>query len=269
MGRRKRQNDRNSSETSGGRKARRNEGRGDGKKGALFLYGTHAVRAALANPDRQHIRLLATREGLAQIEDIAADSPVPSQIGGRADLDVLVGKNAVHQGLVLETTPLPGIAIEDLAAIDDENALVVVLDRVSDPHNFGAVLRSAAAFGAAGVVVPDRHAPEITGTAAKSASGAAETVPVCRVTNLARAIGILKDARYWAVGLDGEADQDIAAADLPARAVLVAGAEGDGLRRLTRENCDLLVKIPISGTVESLNLSNALAVALYEMRRAG
>lgn len=261
MGRRKRQNfktnRKNSSATEGGARGGR----------TVFLFGIHAVRAALLNPDRRNIRLISTRESLEHIADIAVNSELASEIAGREDLEVFAGKGAVHQGLVLETAPLEGAAIEDLAALPDDNALVVVLDRVSDPHNFGAVLRSAAAFGAAGVVVPDRHAPEITGTVAKSASGAAESVPVCRVANLARAIGILKDARFWAVGLDGEAGQDIAAAELPGRAVLVAGAEGDGLRRLTRENCDLLVKIPIAETVESLNLSNAIAVALYEMRR--
>ena len=148
-----------------------------------------------------------------------------------------------------------------------EKALVVILDQVSDPHNVGAILRSAAAFGAMAVIVPDANAPEETGTLAKSASGALEVIPLIRVANLSRAMEMLKKADFWCVGMDGYAKKEMGEDRLPQKCALVMGSEGEGMRRLTAENCDYMVKLPIARTVESLNVSNACTIALYEWNR--
>jgi 23S rRNA (guanosine2251-2'-O)-methyltransferase len=169
--------------------------------------------------------------------------------------------------VALLSEPLREPALEDIVAEAGERALLVLLDRVSDPHNVGAVLRSAAVFGAQAVVVPEYGAPEITGALAKAASGAVEHVPLVRVVNLARAMDALKEAGFWCVGLDEEAERGLAGASPGGRVALALGAEGAGLRRLTRERCDLLARLPARGAIKSLNVSNAAAVALYELTR--
>jgi len=251
-------------------------GRGGGLSGgaSLWLWGSHPVLAALANPERICRRLLLTAEALRiHGPEIAALSqarrlPQPEGIE-RSDLDGLLPPGAVHQGIALVAEPLAAADITTLTEIAEgrENAVIICLDQVTDPHNVGAVLRSAAAFGALGVVVPDRHAPEETGALAKSASGALERLPLVRVTNLVRALEELKQAGFWIAGLAGEAPTTLAGAKLTGRIVLVLGSEGEGLRRLTREHCDHLVKLPQTDLVESLNVSNAAAVALYELIR--
>lgn len=228
--------------------------------------------AALGNPDRRRHRLIGTKQGLENLKQALGDgiSPTPSpEIVDRSEVDAVCGPDSVHQGLALLVDPLDDIHIEDLIeAATAETDTLVILDQATDPRNIGAVMRSARAFGARGVIVQDRNAPPETGTMAKAASGAIEHVRLVRVTNLARAIWALKDADYWCMGLDGHAESHIAdVAPSPKRAI-VLGAEGAGLRRLTRETCDQLVKIPINEDAESLNLSNACAVALYEVTRA-
>ena len=257
------------------RRATPRAGRGaGGGDSAQWLWGTHPVLAALANPERRCRRLLATGEVLrshgAAIARLAQARPLPqAETIERADLDILLPLGAVHQGLALAADPLPELQIVDLldAARGRDSAQLVVLDQVTDPHNAGAVLRSAAAFGALGVVVQDRHAPEQTGTLAKAASGALERVPLVRVTNLVRALEELKSGGFWIAGLAGEAGQTLAAAGLSGKIALVLGSEGDGLRRLTLDHCDHLVRLPQTDQVESLNVSNAAAVALYELVR--
>jgi 23S rRNA (guanosine2251-2'-O)-methyltransferase len=240
----------------------------------VLLWGTHPVLAALANPIRQCQRLFATREAaaalaarLALLTGPAALPPI--EILPRPDLDQMLPSGAQHQGIALQVAPLPSHAVEDIVALAQGRnpAVVVVLDQVTDPHNVGAVLRSAAAFGALGVVMQDRNAPDETGTLAKAASGALEKLPLARVTNLARALDELKAGGFWIAGLAGDAPRTLAEAGLSGRIALVLGSEGDGLRRLTRERCDHLVKLPQSDLVESLNVSNAAAVALYELVR--
>lgn len=240
-----------------------------------WLYGLHPVAAALANPDRRCRRLLVTEAGLAAITptlDAARAQgcrvPEPSRVE-RPDIDRLLPPGAVHQGMALDAAPLPEQDIADIVADPalGASAVVVVLDQVTDPHNVGAILRSASAFGAVAVVVTERHAPEVTGVLAKSASGALEAVPLVRVTNLARALGELQQAGFWCVGLDEGGERTLAQVDLTGRAALVLGAEGAGLRRLTRERCDEVVRLPTGGPVASLNVSNAAAVALYEVAR--
>jgi 23S rRNA (guanosine2251-2'-O)-methyltransferase len=240
----------------------------------LWLWGTHPVLGALANPARHCRRLLVTAETWqthgAAIETLGRTRNLPqAETIDRADLDTLLPPGAVHQGMALAADPLPALAIPDLlaAAAGRERAVVMVLDQVTDPHNVGAILRSSAAFGALGVVVPDRHAPDETGTLAKSASGALETMPLVRVTNLVRALEDLKAGGFWIAGLAGDAPATLAATALTGKIALVLGSEGEGLRRLTREHCDYLVKLPQTGLVESLNVSNAAAVALYELVR--
>lgn len=240
----------------------------------LWLYGVHAVLAALVNKDRKIRRLMLTAEALrshaAAIQRARALRPLPGEeTTERQELDRLLPPGAVHQGIAVLAEHLDSPGIEDIARLAQhrDHAVVMVLDQVTDPHNVGAILRSAAAFGALAVVVTDRHSPEETGTLAKSASGALEVMPLVRVTNMVRALEQLKEAGFWTAGLAGEATQTLAQAKLSGKIALVMGAEGEGLRRLTREHCDHLVKLPMSPLVESLNVSNAAAISLYELAR--
>ena len=250
--------------------------RRDGKVGGAddrHLFGVHAVRAALLNPERSCRRLLCTEaaedraaEIVAEARSLRLDRPAP-QVIDRARLERLVPPGAVHQGLVAEVGPLPPTDLDDIgrAASLRDDAAVIVLDQVTDPHNVGAVMRSAAAFGALAVLVTDRHAPVVTGTLARSASGAADHVPLVRVVNLARALEQLKGWGFTCIGLDERAEEDLAAAAAPAAKVaLVLGAEGSGLRRKTRDTCDCLARLPTTGAIASLNVSNAAAVGLYD-----
>lgn len=236
----------------------------------IWLYGQHAVAEALRNPDRRRHRLIGTTQALESLaaalgSDFRPD-PQPEAVD-RAEVDAACGPEAVHQGLAMFVDPLPDLGIEDIIDAAPARDVLVVLDQATDPRNIGAVMRSARAFGAGALVCQDRNAPPETGAMAKAASGALEHVPLVRVTNLARAMWSLKDAGYWCLGLAGDGDAVIADVDIPERCVIVLGAEGSGLRRLTRETCDRLVRIPINTDSESLNLSNAAAVALYEVAR--
>lgn len=242
-----------------------------GGGGPQWFYGVHAVLAALANP-RRHCRriVLATRSGHdleARVAQAAGAGSPPAEVLDRRDIERLLPPGAVHQGVALLADPLPEPRLEAVCGDAATATVVVVLDQATDPRNVGAVLRSAAAFGAGAVVVQKRHAPEITGALAKAASGAVEMVPLVRVTNLARAMEDLKEWGFWCVGLDAGAPNSIAEAGLSGKVALVLGSEGEGLRRLTRERCDRLVRVPIGDAVESLNLSNAAAIALYELAR--
>jgi 23S rRNA (guanosine2251-2'-O)-methyltransferase len=240
--------------------------RGKTAKGSgVWLYGLHAVAAALINPARHVRRLAATPEGAAKLSRIApAAAP---DILDRQALEHLLPPGAVHQGVALLADALAQPDLEDIVARAGDAATVAILDQVTDPHNIGAVLRSAAAFGALAVIQPERGAPSATGIVAKTASGALEAVPMVTVTNVSRTLERLKAAAFWCVGLDGTADRTLAEASLTGRVALVLGAEGKGLRRLTREHCDLLVRLPTRPPVSSLNVSNAAAVALYELAR--
>jgi 23S rRNA (guanosine2251-2'-O)-methyltransferase len=242
----------------------------------MWLYGTHAVLAALANDGRMVHRVIATPEAassaaprLAAAAAARGGTLPATEVMPREQLDRVLPRGAVHQGIGALVAPLPERDLADLLAANAQrhDLRVVVLDQVTDPHNIGAILRSAAAFDVAAVVMPQRHAPGAGGALAKSASGALESVPLIRVVNLARAMAELREASVWCVGLAGDAPTAIDAADLSGRIALVLGAEGEGLRRLTRENCDHLVRIPIARNSESLNVSNATAVALYEIAR--
>lgn len=232
---------------------------------SVWLYGRHAVVAALANPERRIERLFATKE-MADRHAAEFGKTAPA-IVSREDLAQRLPAGSVHQGIAALVAPLEEPSLEDVLARCAEHALVLALDQVTDPHNVGAILRSAAAFGAAGVVVTDRHAPSDTGVLAKAASGALEIVPLVRAVNLARTLDQLKEAGFWNYGLDERGDVAINELDLRGRACIVLGAEGEGLRRLTAEKCDRLTTIPTSSALAALNVSNAAAVAAYEWAR--
>lgn len=249
---------------------------------ALWLYGGHAVSEALANPRRKLRRLLSTAEAVETAETALARcrgqgaGPPRLERVERDALAALLPPGAVHQGLALAAAPLaqPGLPelLRDLAAAETgaQRLSLVLLDQVTDPQNVGAVLRSAAAFGAAAVITTWRHAPPESGALAKAASGAFEHVPYVQVTNLVRAMERLRAEGFWLVGLASEGEQNLAEASPGERLGLVLGAEGSGLRHLVRATCDQLVRLPTQGPIDQLNVSNAAAVALYEiLGRAG
>jgi 23S rRNA (guanosine2251-2'-O)-methyltransferase len=236
----------------------RSAGTGDGE----LIYGWHSALEALRNPRRTARQLLVTRNVRNRLQEAGVAAPLPEPVEPRA-IDRLTGPDAVHQGIALLCDPLPETSLESCAAA----RLLVVLDQVTDPHNVGAVMRSAAAFGAGGLVITFRHAPADTPVLAKAASGALEHVPLIRVTNLARALAELAEMGFLRVGLDGSAPEPIEAVPPADRLALVLGAEGKGLRRLTAESCDKLVRLPTDGPIGSLNVSNAAAVALYAVTR--
>lgn len=224
------------------------------------FWGKHAVAAALDNPERRVLKAWTTREAAGFMQ---FPKDVPVTLADVADLGRLVPHDAPHQGVVIEVEPLEDAWLDEILGDAPERAVLLVLDQVTDPHNVGAILRSAAAFGAIGIVTQDRHSPPESGALAKAASGTLERVPWVRVVNLARALEEIGEAGFWRIGLTGEADTDLKDALGPPRVALVLGAEGPGLRQNTREHCDALAKLPISDSIESLNVSNAAAVALY------
>ncbi|MGO8797983.1 MAG: 23S rRNA (guanosine(2251)-2'-O)-methyltransferase RlmB [Roseiarcus sp.] len=222
------------------------------------IYGFHSVSAALRAPRRKLIRLYATQPAADRLRAEIAARGVETVILSNEELARRAPREAVHQGVLLEARPLAPIDISELP----ERGLVVVLDQVTDPHNVGAILRSAAAFGVDAVVTTQRHSPEFAGALAKSASGGLEHVAICSVANLARALGEMGEMGYWRVGLDSEGPQTLEASTLSRPLALALGAEGKGLRRLTRENCDVVARLDLPGAIKSLNVSNACAVAL-------
>ena len=249
-----------------GRAGRMQGGRGSGRAstGNVRLWGHHAVEAALKNPARQHRKLWASREAIAEL-DGELPSDFPLEYAEATDLARLVARDAPHQGLVLECAALEDLHLDEVMDSDPARPLVV-LDQVTDPHNVGAILRSAAAFNACAIVTQDRNAPPESGVVAKSASGALEIVPWVRVVNLSRMLDEAAEAGYWRIGLAGEAEATLAEA-LPAGPVaLVLGAEGAGLRENVAAHCDALARLPISDAMESLNVSNAAAISLYAVQ---
>jgi 23S rRNA (guanosine2251-2'-O)-methyltransferase len=235
------------------------------KKDTLWLYGIHPCRAALENQHRQCLRLVLSRKQTDFIKGMRL-SLQPEMVDPSYFREILPA-DAVHQGVALEVKNLESVSLEDICENSEENIRVVVLDQVTDPHNVGAILRSAAAFGASAVIMTEMNSPDLGGVLAKAASGALEKVPVILVTNLKRALDHLKKANFWCVGFDEEGSHVLGQRNLTGRLVLVLGAEGPGLRRLTHESCDVLVRLPTTDSFSTLNVSNAAAVALYEMQR--
>jgi 23S rRNA (guanosine2251-2'-O)-methyltransferase len=233
------------------------------RDGPAIIYGWHAAEAALRNPNRKIRRILVTPNGEKRLQEMGLQLKIAPEVVRPDAIDRELTPDAVHQGVLIEADPLP---VPDLSEIPD--GLVLVLDQITDPHNFGAILRSAAAFGIAAVVTTARHSPEATGVLAKSASGGLEYVPLVFVQNLARALTELKSRGFLLVGLAEEGEMELASAKLKSPLALVMGAEGKGLRQLTRETCDVLARLDLPGEIKSLNVSNAAALALYIAARA-
>lgn len=238
----------------------------DAARETLWLFGIHAVRDALVNPKREKLRLVLTKNAADRLADVLPDAGIEPEIVEPRKFKVPIAEDSVHQGAAMEVKPLNWGKLEDVVISGKGQALVVCLDRVTDPHNVGAVLRSAEVFGARAVIAPKQHAAPETGALAKTASGALERQPYLRVTNLAEAMEKLREMGYLLIGLDGEGTVPLsqALADAGSRAIaLVMGAEGPGLREKTRETCDVIARIPFAGEFGSLNVSNAAAIALY------
>jgi len=228
-------------------------------EGVAILYGWHTVAAALANPRRKIRKIFATENGAHRLTSEGFALPVTPEIVRPDAIAARLGPDAVHQGLLVEADVLPALDIEDI----ETQGTVLVIDQITDPHNVGAILRSAAAFGVKAIVTTARHSPEATGVLAKSASGALDLVPIVTVQNLARALTELKERGFLTVGLDSEGETGLSQAALREPLALVLGAEGKGLRQLTRQTCDIRARLELPGAIKSLNVSNAAAVALY------
>lgn len=229
-----------------------------------WVYGWHAVNAALANPERQIIRILASPQAAEKLQ-LPRKLPTPHIMEGR-ELDRILGSESVHQGIAAEVRPLEPFVLEDI--LHREGGPIVILDQVSDPHNVGAIMRSAAAYNAIAIITPKDHSAPETPAMAKAASGGLDVVPRVVVTNLASTMRELKDNGWWIIGLEGESSTLLPSIKYAPKTVLVLGAEGRGMRRLTAELCDERARLPMGDKMESLNVSNAAAIALYELYMA-
>jgi len=247
----------NKSGKSAGRPAWRD--RDSAPDGPVILYGWHTVTMALANPRRRIRKLTLTENAARRLAEENIATRVTPEIVRPQEIDRLLSPDAVHQGLLAEADPLPSPDIETL----EPEGMVLVLDQITDPHNVGAILRSAAAFAVKAIVTTARHSPEATGVLAKAASGALELVPMVTVQNLARALTALNERGFQTVGLDSEGSDDLSAVTLREPLALVLGAEGKGLRQLTRETCSVVARLDMPGEIKSLNVSNAAVLALY------
>src|SRR6266403_2748989 len=227
--------------------------------GPVILYGWHTVAAALANPQRRIRKLMLTENAARRLSEEKIETRVAPEIVRPALIDQRLGPDAVHQGLLAEADPLPSPDIDTLT----QEGIVLVLDQITDPHNVGAIMRSAAAFAVKAIVTTARHSPEATGVLAKSASGALELVPLVTVQNLARALTELNDQGFMTVGLDSQGSETLGAVTLRQPLALVLGAEGKGLRQLTRDTCSVVARLDMPGEIKSLNVSNAAVLALY------
>ncbi len=226
-----------------------------------LLYGLHSVIAGLNNPKRKFKSLYATQNTADKVESLAKERGINLEILTGRDLENICGQGTVHQGIVGKVYPLPALDIRDI----EPQGLVVVLDQLTDPHNVGAILRTAAAFNVQAIVTQDRNSPQGSAILAKTASGGMEHVPIIEVTNLARAMDQLKKINFTLIGLDSEADQAMADINIPLPLAIVLGAEGKGLRHKTRQNCDLMARLDMPGQIKSLNVSNAAAICLYAL----
>ncbi len=231
--------------------------------GQVWLFGTHAVEAALGNSRRKKYRLLVNQESATTYK--TEENEIEPEYVSRQYIESKLPLEAVHQGVALLVAPLDHMPIETICKNATDKSVIIVLDQVTDPRNIGAIMRSAIAFGASSLIVPDRHTPETSASMAKAASGAADLLPIVRVRNLARSLVLLKKAGFWLAGLDAKAQKSIAETNLNGKLAIILGSEGSGLRRLTAQNCDYLINIPMDPSSGSLNVSVAASIALYEI----
>lgn len=235
----------------------------------ILIYGKHAVISALRNPARKHKNLYITKDLWQEIENQINSANFNLVITNKQSIAELAPKNSVHQNILLETSPVKNLDLEDLIdiSIKKNNSCVLILDQVQDPHNVGAIIRSAAAFSVDAVIIPENNSPKENNTIVKCSAGAIDTIPLIYVTNIANSIKQLQKAGYWVTGLDGAGTNEIGPAVFNLKTVLVMGSEEKGIRKLVRENCDYLAKINISENVESLNVASAASIALYAFQQ--
>lgn len=230
----------------------------------VWIYGWHAVQAAINNPDRIVYRLMVSDQ--EQAKSFSLDKSVDVEVVNKQYFSDLFGKDAMHQNIAALVKPQTEIFLEDMLAKDDDRP-IVILDQITDPHNIGAILRSAAVFDVKCMIVPENNTPNETAVLAKTASGALEIVPIVRVINLARCIKTLKENNYWCIGLDERGTDFLNNLDLAGKFAFIVGSEGSGMRRLTKESCDILAKLPVSDNFSTLNAAQACTVTLYESFR--
>lgn len=239
------------------------------KNSSVLIYGKHPAIAALNNVRRKCINLFITKEILQEIEKLIPKLNIPVTILKPDSLSAMLPVGTNHQNIILESLPLATLDLEDIIDQDRSKnfSCLILLDQVTDPHNIGAIIRSAAAFSASAVILTDHNSPKENNTIIKCAAGACETVPMIHITNLASCIKELKKEGYWIIGLDGHTDLTLKESIFSEKIAIIMGSEDKGLRKLTKENCDYIAKIPISSSLESLNVSNAAAIALYEFAK--
>ena len=239
--------------------------------GQVLLYGRHPVLAAINNPKRKIGKVFCTKENADEVKKALSQNKrnLPVSIIDRKELDKLLPKDAVHQGFALQCQELEDYTLDEICRLAENkpNCHILILDQVTDPQNIGAIIRSCVAFDTLALILQDKNSPAETGTMAKASAGMIEQLPVCRVTNLSRAMAQLKDSGFWIIGMDGYADTYIDSINKKGKIAIVMGSEGKGMRRLVEENCDATVKLPIAPSVESLNVSTAAAIALYEINK--
>lgn len=235
----------------------------------LLIYGKHPVIAALNNPRRNCINLYTTKSIWQELQQIIPNLKVTPHLLESHEIEMMLPIGSNHQNIILEAAPLKTLDLEDIIEQDSSKttSCLVILDQITDPHNVGAIIRSAAAFSASAIILPDNNSPKENSTIVKCAAGATETVPMIYVTNLANCIKSLKKEGYWIIGLDGHTNTELNSSIFSEKVVIVMGSEDTGMRKLTRDNCDYIVKIPMSSNLESLNVSNAAAITLYEFSK--
>ncbi|MBR1649132.1 MAG: 23S rRNA (guanosine(2251)-2'-O)-methyltransferase RlmB [Alphaproteobacteria bacterium] len=236
-------------------------------KNQVVIFGRHAVLAAIKNPARKIKKVLCVRENFEELKNLVSADKL--QITDRREIEKLLAPDAVHQGFVMIADMLPAVSLEEICSRSEflSDCHLVILDQVTDPQNIGAIIRSCAAFNSLALIVQDKNSPQESGSMLKAAAGTFENMPVCRVTNLVRAIEKLKQSGFWIIGMDGYAKAEIKDTDKRGKIAVIMGSEGKGMRRLTEENCDMCVRLPINPDVESLNVSTAAAIVLYELNR--
>ena len=239
---------------------------------AAFLYGRHPVIAAIANPQRIINSIFCTKENTEELKNACAKvrrSPEIVKTADRKEIERLLPRDAVHQGIAARVQPLPEYSIEEICdlAAARENCRLLILDQVTDPQNIGAIIRSCVAFDALALIMQDKNSPAENGAMAKASAGMIEHLPICRVTNLSRTVEQLKNAGFWTIGMDGHARTTVSELKKGGKNAIIMGSEGKGMRRLVEESCDITVRLPISEKVESLKVSTAAAIVLYEMNK--